>query len=220
MKRSVFIVVLLRICLPVSKLVNRISWRFGRPYRCRLDDIEAISHNLAPGTVILTHRDFECSSLFIPGYWTHAAVVLDQGRIIDATRKGVCINSAVSFFATVDDFILLKPTFGGDERIANACRIAAGLAGRPFSFTFRNTHRVFYCAGLVCWIYLQTFNQAEPGNLPNPLGDFVEGKIIRPIEFIFNADHWKVFACSAPVKKNAYEIFSALSGRYSTTKKL
>ena len=33
MQRSSFLSLLLRLCLPVTKFINRLNWRFGRPFR-------------------------------------------------------------------------------------------------------------------------------------------------------------------------------------------
>jgi len=186
MKRSLFIGILLWFCLPFAKLVNRINWRLGRPYDCKSKEIESIKNLLQPGMIILTHKNYECSSLFIPGHWTHAAMVHSSGYIIDATRKGVCLNSVESFFATIDDFILLKPRFCHTDKMKKACSLASNLIGYPFSFDFQNSNKTFYCSGLVCWVYTQTFIEERNINLPNLFQNYLSGRIIKPMDFVFH----------------------------------
>ena len=192
MKRSIHISIFLWLCLPFSKLINRINWRFGRPYSCNSIETEPVKKQLQPGMIILTHRNYECSSLFIPGYWTHAAMVATSGHIIDATRKGVCLNSVESFFSTVDDFIVLKPSFCCPEMMINAGDLASNLVGYPFSFDFRNSNKVFYCSGLVCWVYTQALIEDKSMNMPNLLQNFLRGSIIRPGDFHAHQDSWQV----------------------------
>lgn len=194
MKRSLLFGIFLWFCLPFSKLINRINWRFGRPYNCNLKEMERIKNQLQPGMIILTHRNYECSSLFISGYWTHAAMVITSGQIIDATRKGVCINSAETFFSRIDDFIILKPNFCCQKMMANAGGLASNMVGYPFSFNFKNSNCTFYCSGLVCWVYTQTLIQENILLIPNPLLNFLNGYIVRPEDFYVHKDAWQIMS--------------------------
>jgi hypothetical protein len=195
MKRSIHISIFLWLCLPFSKLINRINWRFGRPFSCNSIETEPIKKQLQPGMIILTHRNYECSSLFIPGYWTHAAMVATSDHIIDATRKGVCLNTIESFFSTVDDFIVLKPSFCCPKMMTNAGYLATNLVGYPFSFDFRNSNKVFYCSGLVCWVYAQTLSEQNTINLPILFQNYLTGYIIKPMDFAFHRNLWQVIEC-------------------------
>ncbi len=195
MKRSVLIDTFLWLCLPLSKTINRINWRLGRPYSCESLETEHIKKHLQPGMIILTHRNYECSSLFIPGYWTHAAIVSASGYIIDATRKGVCNSSIESFFSTIDDFIILKPSFCCQEMMSNAGNLASNLIGYPFCFNFLNSNKTFYCSGLVCWVYTQIVHLASPEIQPYPIINYLNGNIIKPEDFIRNNNFWQVVHC-------------------------
>jgi len=192
MRRSIFIYIFLWLCLPFSKLINKINWRFGRPYSCNSIETEQIKKKLQPGMIILSHRNYECSSLFISGYWTHAAMVTTSGHIVDATRKGVSLNSVESFFSTIDDFILLKPSFCSQDVMENAGFLAIGQVGYPFSFNFLNSNKTFYCSGLVCWVYSQAIIADKSNNIPNLLQNFCKGSIIRPKDFYNHQDSWQI----------------------------
>jgi hypothetical protein len=195
MKRSPFLSLLLWLCLPVSKLINRVNWRFGRPFCCRFEEIEPVKDHLQPGMVILTHKKYEFSTLFIPGYWTHSALVSTSGLIVEATGKGVGTTTPESFFSTVDDFIILKPRFCCQDTMKKAGEQASTLVGFPFSFDFRNSDEMFYCSGLICWIYTQTMAEREDsGNIPFLLQNFLNGNIIRPTDLSTPGDIWQVIS--------------------------
>jgi hypothetical protein len=192
MKRTLQISAFLWLCLPISKLINRINWRLGRPYGCKSISAEPIKKQLQPGMVILTHRNYECSSLFIPGYWTHAAMVVNSEQIIDATRKGVCIHSVESFLSSVDDFIVLKPNFCSQKLMEYAGSLVSNLVGYPFSFDFQNSNKTFYCSGLVCYVYISSIIKKKSVAIPNLLQNYLDGFIIKPEDFYTHNDLWQI----------------------------
>jgi hypothetical protein len=193
MKRSSFLSLILWLCLPVSKFINRVNWRFGRPFSCNFKEIEPVKDNLQPGMVILTHRKYEFSTLFIPGYWTHSALVVSPGFIVEATGKGVRTNRVESFFSAVDDFIILKPRFCCQDMMKKAGEYASTLVGFPFSFDFRNSDEMFYCSGLICRVYVQLMTEHEKyRNIPFILKNFLNGYIIKPMDLFAHHEAWQV----------------------------
>jgi hypothetical protein len=193
MERSFLLGLFLRLCKPATRFVNRVNWRFGRPFRCRYDQIDPVRECLQPGVIVLTHKKYEFSTLFIPGYWTHTALVISGESIIEATGKGVQLNSTASFFSGVDDFILLKPRFCCQDAMKQAGDQAFLQAGLPFSFDFRNSGGMFYCSGLVCWAYAQTLaGREKPVSMPPVLQNFLKGNIIKPIDLYDQQDTWQV----------------------------
>ncbi len=195
MVRSSVLSIFLLFCLPVSKMINRINWRFGRPFRCSYEQIDPVKGHLQPGMVILTHKRYEFSTLFIPGYWTHSALVTSPGYIIEATGKGVRMNTLETFFSTVDDFVVLKPRFCCRDIMNNAGKQASTLVGLPYSFDFRNSDEMFYCTGLICWVYTQTLTKRDhPPDIPFVFQNFLEGNIVRPMDLFAHQDAWQVIA--------------------------
>ena len=189
MHRSYLLSLFLWFCLPVSRFINRVNWRFGRPFCCTGEDTKMVKNHLHPGMVILTHKKYEFSTMFIPGYWTHSALVVAPGRIIEATGHGVCMNTMGSFFSTIDDFVVLRPRFCCQETMKKAGEQAVTLVGSPFSFDFRNTGEMFYCSGLVCWVYAQTLiNRENLQDIPLILKNFIAGNIIKPMDLYLHQD--------------------------------
>jgi hypothetical protein len=52
---------------PFIRLANRINWRFGRSYKCERVNVDGIRPLLTPGMLVLTHKDYEFTNLFING---------------------------------------------------------------------------------------------------------------------------------------------------------
>jgi hypothetical protein len=195
MQRSPILTLLLWLCLPVSRIINRINWRFGRPFCCTYKQIDPVRDQLRPGMVILTHKKYEFSTMFIPGYWTHSALVVSPNLIIEATGKGVCLNTIERFFSTIDDFIVLRPRFCHQETMMKASEQASSLVGYPFSFDFRNSDKMFYCSGLICWVYMQSLIELEnPQDIPYILKNFLNGNIIKPMDLYAHQDSWQVIS--------------------------
>ena len=198
MERSIILSLFLWLCLPVTKFINRINWRFGRPYCCTHTQIDLVKNHLQPGMVILTHKKYEFSTMFIPGYWTHSALVVSLGSIVEATGKGVCMNTMESFFSSIDDFIVLRPRFCCKDSMRKAGEHASTLVGSPFSFDFRNSsNEMFYCSGLICWVYTQTLMGIENSlDIPFVLQNFRRGDIIKPMDLYSHQDAWQVMGAA------------------------
>lgn len=193
MKRSAFLSLFLWVCWPISKFINRINWRFGRAFCCTYKNTDQFKEHLQTGAVILTHKKYEFSTMFIPGYWTHSALVVSSGQIIEATGQGVRMSTMESFFSTIDDFIVLRPRFCSRDTMAKAGEQASSLVGYPFSFDFRNTDEMFYCSGLICWVYSQTMIEKEHSrDMPYIFQNFKNGNIIKPSDLFAQQDTWQV----------------------------
>jgi hypothetical protein len=193
MSQSALLSLFLRICSPFSKVINRINWRFGRPFHCTHKKTGQMREKIKPGMVILTHKKYELTSMFIPGYWTHSALVTSPGLVIEATAKGVGMNTLDAFFSTVDDFIVLSPRFCCPETMKKAGERASTLVGFPYCFDFRNSPEMFYCSGLICWVYSQTLiERDQPHKIPFVMRDYLSGSIIRPMDLYQHRDAWQV----------------------------
>jgi hypothetical protein len=193
MKRPFMLRFTLRILLPVTIGVNMINWRFGRPYCCSGETAALFRTRLQPGMVILTHKKYELSSVFIPGYWTHSALVLSSGSILEAVGNGVCVKTTDAFFAEIDDFIVLKPKFCKKSDLKHIWRQATNFIGLPYSFDFSNTSEKVYCSGLICQVFIRVLTETgHLHHLPSSMGNFLKGRIIIPGDIRANQEAWQV----------------------------
>jgi hypothetical protein len=141
---------------PFIRLANKINWRFGRSYKCGRAHVDAIRPLLTSGMLVLTHKNYELTNLFISGYWTHAAMVTSADTVVEAISQGVVTKSAETFFATVDDFLILKPRFCSQESMRTAGDQAAEYVGYPYNYTFRPDEDSVYCSELIFRAYAKT----------------------------------------------------------------
>lgn len=177
---------------PFIRLANKINWRVGRPYKCSNIKIEKIKRRLKPGMVILTHKDYEFTNLFILGYWTHSAIVISDEQIVEAVSDGVIINNIDNFLTTVDDFIVLKPKFCSRISMRMASEQVKKFVGLPYNFTFKQSKKSIYCSELIYKAYAEIpewnlINERAAAEIP----DFNSGKIIHPQSIFRSRQLWK-----------------------------
>ncbi len=214
MERLTILNIFLLICRPISIFINHVNWRFGRAFDCTNKEIAKIKDHITPGMVILTHKKYEFSTFFIPGYWTHSALVVTKDSIVEATGKGVCMNTMESFFSGIDDFIILNPRFCSQDTMEKASRQAATLVGYPYSYDFRNSNKTFYCSALICWAYAQTL--IEKGSrlkIPYVFKNFLNGMIIKPIDIYSDQDAWQVYIKLSSNKENLQDSYLSFNNQ-------
>jgi len=169
---------------PFIRLANKIRWRFGRPYKCEKVNADEIRPLLKPGMVILTHKDFEMTNLFINGYWTHAAIVTSEDSVVEAISKGVVTKPLQTFLTTVDDFLILKPRFCSPESMESASEHVKQFVGYPYNFTFRPEEDSVYCSELVFLAYSKTpeWNHLTRTSAED-VREYYDGRILLPHSF-------------------------------------
>lgn len=178
---------------PLIRVSKYFKWRFGRKYKCSELDLDQIRELLKPGMILLSRREFEISNYFIDGYWTHTAMVMPQGKIIQATAKGVIINELEEFFLTTDDFVILKPRFCGIQEMEKACIHASEVVGIPYSFDFNNADDTLYCSELVLKAYARTCGwNRKSHHEPNEFNHLCDGKIVHPSDLYHNQNAWEI----------------------------
>ena len=169
---------------PFIRVANRIRWRFGRPFKCGRVNVDDIRPLLKPGMVILTHKDFELTNLFINGYWTHSAIVTSEDSVVEAVSKGVVTKPLESFFTTVDDFLILKPRFCSSESMKSASENVKQYVGYPYNFTFRPEEDSVYCSELIFRAYSRTPEWNTPARASaEDVCEYYKGRILLPHRF-------------------------------------
>ncbi len=189
MKRSRLLNYRIRLAFyPVLFVSNKINWRFGRPFRCKGMDVETIRHLLQPGMVILSHKEFEFTNLFIRGYWKHSAIIIDSELLIEATGKGVAIKRIGEFITEVDDYVILRPTFCDTALMEETCRYVRRVVGYPYNYTFLHGMKAFYCSELIYWAYRLACH-----HLPqrHEMERRVRGRILNPQAIFESKDTWQ-----------------------------
>jgi hypothetical protein len=191
--KSMLFCLLATMLAPFTRVVNHVNWRFRRPYSCSGPGIRQVSDQLEPGMVILTHRKYELTNLFIPGYWTHAAMVTEDRHIIQAVSKGVIIEQASEFFSRLDDFLLLRPAFCGPDAMQCAARHSRRYIGLRYNYRFLPSGTSCYCSELVYRAYTES---ASAGSLQSwnidSFRPMLEGLPLSPHRFSWSGDFSQV----------------------------
>jgi len=141
----------------VGPVLNQFDWRFGRPQGTTDLDAAALL-NSKPGSIVLTHTDYNLTNSLIPGYFDHAAMVLPGYRIIESTGKGVGFTNAKVLLSHCDSIAILEPVFANEELKLKACKIASEQDGAGYDYEFDfvlSNNKKFYCSELIWWSYDQ-----------------------------------------------------------------
>lgn len=166
------LVALRRMALEISKPFLQVAGKFHTPPHYRSitsHEVDQLARVIQPGDVLLTHRDREITNPLIPGYWKHAAMFIDKGRIVEAIGKGVIDNSFDEFCRTKDAVVCLRPTFATAEEMLLAVGFAKSLRGLPYDYLVehefsRAVNLAFYCSEVPWWSYEQVFIAAGKAN--------------------------------------------------------
>jgi len=175
----------LNIFTPVTKTIGSMHL-LATHKRVNEDDFGMIKAMAKPGMVIVTRTSGEASNLFIPGFWTHAAIVYGANgsedgeiRVVQATRAGVVATGLPSFLFSKDYVMLLDPIFADAQQKIAAANWAFDQIGKPYDWDFLppeltetgiTTPKSFYCSKLVWASYLQACGPNVPFTLRTTLG--------------------------------------------------
>lgn len=176
---------------PFSMLANKISWRAGRPYRSTFDQVRPVIHCLEPGMVILSHKNYELTNVFINGYWTHVAM-MGEGFVIEAVSRGVIRTPVDRFFSSVDDWMILDPVFCPPCSRQNAVAFMEQYIGYPYNFAFMPRENAFTCIDLICKAYNLQARRGKSGDLhPLDLIGYFSRDIILPENILELPGCWR-----------------------------
>jgi hypothetical protein len=182
---------------PFAMVANKVNWRFGRPYRQSFEVVKPHIRHLAPGMVILSHKDYELTNLFINGYWTHVAMVACENEIIEAIGKGVVKTQADKFFSTLDDFIILEPKFCSRCSMSRAVEYANRYVGYPYNFKFMQNDSSFTCIDLICRAYSLSINNEKSRSITiTGLLNYITEDVVMPESILKMKNAWNIVELS------------------------
>lgn len=143
---------LLRAVNPISRLLDRINIRVGRA-SLNAEQYEMFKLLVRPGDVIVTRTKGRPTNWFIPGFWSHVLMYVDHDRVCEATTPKVRTAKTFDLFVSVDDIVIMRPTFATTMQIERAVEQILELVGRPYDWYFEPTPNALYCSEAVYHAY-------------------------------------------------------------------
>ena len=130
-----------RLLLPIIKAVQYL----GQPEpKILYDSYEEIVLKSRPGDILLSKEDWRLSNVLIDGFWSHAAICLDEMQVLEALPPKVRTVHLAQFCLSKDSVAVLRPKFKIEFE-----NISEEYNGNPYDFEFTGHNKIFYCSELV-----------------------------------------------------------------------
>ncbi len=135
---------LLAMSVPITKWVGHVHapWTHkrisGRHYL-------AAKGILQPGDVLMSRTDGELTNVFIPGFWSHGAVYVGNGEVVEATGDGVHKTDLLSWMLTKDYVRVCRARFATALQRSDAAYFARSYIGLPYDYGFASGNKALYC---------------------------------------------------------------------------
>jgi hypothetical protein len=139
-----------KLCRLIVLSVKAMNWRFGRSYCLGTTAIGEIKQCLRGGMVILCYRKYTIANWILPGFWTHAALVVDPDHVVEATGDEVTKTIVDDFLSGYDQALILKPVLINKPMVIRACKFALDAVGSPYNYSFQENDKAFYCSQFIC----------------------------------------------------------------------
>lgn len=145
---------------PIIQRVSAIKFPISNERRkLSAENKTEISQKLDIGYVLVSFSRGVLSNFLIPGKWSHGAMYIGDGDIIEAVGSGVRITSLDEFFKGVDYIAVCRPKFAEAAEVrSNAVEVARAQEGKPYDNVFDwqySNQTAFYCFELIVWSYFQ-----------------------------------------------------------------
>jgi uncharacterized protein YycO len=177
---------------PFARVANKINWRIGRPYKRSFETLQPHIGKLAPGMIILSHKDYELTNWFISGYWKHVAVIASENYIIEVVGEGVVKTRIDEFFSSVDNYVILEPVFCSQISMVKAVEYMEKYIGYPYNFTFLQCDGSFTCIDLVCRAYSLTIRNEKSRSFTPGMIRYITREILYPENILNLENAWNI----------------------------
>lgn len=188
--------------LNIIYAITRFMGNLRMPYSKKLLTAEQYYHikeNIKPGDLLLSGTRGEFSNFFIPGPYTHAAVVTipdEQPLLVEAVGKGVLSSFLIGFVMKKDYIALVRSKEATSHQAANAAMIVQGLVGHPYDYEFTSGNAAYYCSELVWFAYHKILGPKLTFTFRERYGRMT----IAPMDFYRAKECWEVVWESSKTK--------------------
>lgn len=144
-------------------------------------EVRMILDTIAPGDILLRRFDGYLNTIFTPGFWCHAAIVVGMNSIIHAVSQGV-VEEDILEFSRCDSLAILRVKDATLGRITKAVGIAHQFKDQRWEYDYRfaRGNGKLYCTEVVDSCYGGLFYD----EFSNQMGNF----LLVP-DKIFTSEH-------------------------------
>lgn len=171
---------LLSLSVPIQKLMQKI----GKPEPLvHFTEVANALNLMEPGDCILTRENWRLTNIFIPGYWSHAAIYVGGGEIVEAVAPSVRLVNAIEMLLKKDEFVVLRPSWMDKLARSQSSLEARSYIGISYDYLFE-TNKALYCSELVYQAYKYAGKTKPPLKLMKTFGVYN----INPDHFAVSKD--------------------------------
>lgn len=160
-------------------------------------DYRSLKEVCRPGTILLSRTKAEITNLVIPGFFKHAAMVVNENEVTEAIGVGVVRTDLIDFLMSKDYVIAIHPKFANPTQMEKAAKVAIAQEGKPYDFDIiMSDLKSFYCSELIFFSYDEVI-----GEMPFVPREILGRDTIAPSDFLGASDKFKVVWKSEKYKK-------------------
>lgn len=120
----------------------------GSSYKVKGHDMRKILETLQPGDVLLRVYQHYIGSIFVPGFWSHAAIYIGNDSVIHMLGHGICKEDILTFMRC-DGIVVLRCNKPGMIEPAIAKANYYLNAGTDYDFGFIRGDTSLYCSEMI-----------------------------------------------------------------------
>lgn len=119
-------------------------------------EVRDVLRAIQPGDVLLRSFSGYLDTMFIPGYWSHAALYAGEGLVIHAIGTGVQGEDILDF-CRCDGVAVLRIKNLTTDELGFALKLANACIGKEYDYEFETGDNQYYCSELVACGYPTRF---------------------------------------------------------------
>jgi len=118
-------------------------------YKIKGHHMRNILNLIRPGDVLLRRYDHYIGSIFIPGFWSHAALYVGKGKVLHMLGDGITCEDILTFMRT-DHILILRNVslFARKNAISEAWRLFEEHVEYDYDFDNKSLRKL-YCTEFV-----------------------------------------------------------------------
>lgn len=148
---------LLRLSIPIQKFLQKLH---PPEPETTIAVVSSVYLELEPGDILLSREAWHFTNLFIPGFWSHAAIVsAHSDGVIEAVAPQVRVVNFADWAIRKHNWCVIRPNAAGGRFAAEN---AQGFIGREYDYLFdHQSDKAFFCSELVFLAWLDSWQSFD-----------------------------------------------------------